>query len=345
MKTLKKVSGGLIAYNNFNNGTLTEPFKNKANSEYSNGKLIINRGSIELDAYPYPDLVLEVENSYVPINVQDMGGISLNKNIEKRELFEYYQMGDPSLVPFVRVVKRGDVYTGYGSETGTSWTDKGYVYFPGVETMSVTVVGDSPYPINSLKVYKKPYITIYSLLPGWRVIVKNGFFVVATKMAESSTAHVTLPNYPFTGSFEVYDADNVLVASANLSDVWGGDEYICMADVTLLTLDDFPLTDSSVTHLGFLNQGKIEECFKVKNNGTDTANITIRVAEYSVFHPWVHLSNDYGNAPGIYGKSIDITIPGLEEELFWVRVSRPPEFNLQDFNYRENECNFYLEVV
>jgi hypothetical protein len=85
VKTLKKVANGLIAYNDFSVGTLSEPFKNNYNGSIADDRLIITGGSIVLDAFSYSEFVLDVANDYVPTNISDMGGISINRVSDKRE--------------------------------------------------------------------------------------------------------------------------------------------------------------------------------------------------------------------------------------------------------------------
>jgi hypothetical protein len=347
VKALKKVSSGCIAYNNFTSGgTLTEPFRINANYTLDGGQFIINGGSVVFDAFSFNDCILVVENSYVPINSPDMGGICLTRGTDKKELYEYYQSNDYSQVPYVKLAKHGDIYTGYGSENGNGWSDKGYVYFPNAETIGVSLIGDSAYPIKSLRLYKSETVTIYSVQPGWRADFKNGNSVIASTIATSETIYAVLPIYPFTGNVEIYNEAEELVTVLNgSSGVWGGDEYICAVDVELFTLDNIPLTDDEVSHLGNLQSSVIEKCFKAKNMSNEPVVTTIRVAEYSVFAEWASVSNDYGYAPGQYSNSATLGLEPQGETLFWLKIERPASFNLGDFNYRKEECSFFLEVV
>jgi hypothetical protein len=347
MKALKRISSGCIAYNNFTSGgTLTEPFRINANYMLDGGQFIINGGSVVFDAFSFNDCILVVENSYIPTYSYDMGGICLVRGTDKKELYEYYQQNDHSQVPFVKLTKHGDVYTGYGSENGGAWSDKGYVHFPNAETIGISLKGDSPYPINSLRLYKSETVTIYSVQPGWRADFKNGSSLFASTVATSETMYAVLPLYPFVGNVEIYNDAEELVTVLDSSDgVWGGDEYVCATNVELFTLDNIPLTDDEVSHLGNLQNSVIEKCFKAKNMGNGAVTVTIKVAEYSVFADWASLSNDFGYAPGEYSSSITVDLESLGETLFWLRIERPASFNLGDFNFRKDECSFFLEVV
>jgi hypothetical protein len=342
MKVLKKVSEGLVLHEDFD-GAMHPLLINKANMSVSNSIATLNNGGIFFNSVEYPLLVFEVKNSYLPQSDIDFGGLSVSNEFEKKDLFEY-KSDEGLTVPYVKIVKQNEVYHGYGSEDDLSWYDRGYIVFPCSNYISVNVVGESPYELDSIKIYKEETITLFALLAGWKIKVKVDDEVIMEETTSQSTHKLKLPYYPFDGDIEILDEDDEIIATDSLTGVWGGDEYYCTVDVDLLTLDNVSLNNIAVQHLGNLLGNKIQKKYKARNNSDESVTVTIEVAEYTDFSEWAFLSTDDNGSPFVFGKSITVTIPPLDEVFFWLKVERPDNFNMEDYNYKEVECMFFLEV-
>ena len=344
MKVMKKLASGLVVNEQFNDGVLNEPLRVNASYSWGSGYIDVSGGVIYVSLPDYENLVFEVYNDFNPQTVSDMGGIVIRRGSEKQELYEYYKSDDVSAIPYVRVVKHGAIYNGYGSEDGLAWSDKGYVYFPSAESVGVTVKGNTPYRIRGIKAYKEEVIRFYSMNPDWTVRIYEGEELMNILLCTGDKIDIPLPYYPFSGRFQVYNG-TTLVSDMQLEDLWGGDEFACVVDVDLYTLDGVPLTFESEQHLGNMQNGKIEAKYIARNNSNVEVIATVKVADYSPFGDWVSLSNDYGDVPGDYFKYIDITVPPLSDAYFWILITRPSEDNRTNFNYKTTECLFYLEVM
>ena len=345
MKTVKKVADGLVLYDQCNTRAVHPPLRSNANLDFTDASLIINSGRIDMDTFSYHDLVFELHNGYVPRHETDVGGISIYRGAQSQALFEYYAQGETAVVPYVKLVKHGEVYYGYGSEDGQVWEDKGHVVFGHADKIGITVKGTTPYELYSLKVYKKEYITLYAVLPGWKVKVWQNGSVVADEAITAEHCRLALAAYPFTGDIAIYDEQGNSVVQDKLVEVWGGDEYCCTLDVDLLTEDDVPLAADVERHLGNLVDGTIKGVYKVRNNRHEAVAAVLRIAPYSPFKDWAMLAEDHAGKAGAYENEILLHIPGGAERTFWLRVKRPPDAGFVDYDFKKTECLFYLEVV
>lgn len=346
MKVLKPLKSGLVVYEDFSTALIKEPLKVYANFTRGTDFIDMTGGSIDMYVYPYHSLVFEIENSFVPLKDGDMGGVRIVRGTEKRELYEYYEELDSSgVIQYVKVVKNGDVYTGYGSNDAVSWNDKGYIVFPGAETIGVSVDSTVAYRLYSIKAYESEYVTIHSVLPGWRLeIYKNGILTVQENINDSFVK-AKIPSYPFTGTFKLYDETDQLISDFILTDVWGGDEYTCAVDVDVLTWDEIPLSYEVEQHLGNLQNGKIENWYIARNYNDVEVTVTLRIADYSPFWDWVYLATDTSGVPGDYSREITVSIPALSDAKFWLKITRPDDPMVTDYDYHKTECKFFLEVV
>lgn len=296
-------------------------------------------GSISLNVSDYQDLVFESINSFVPTTEGDMGGIRIQRGTEVQRLYEYYDpknfLGE---LPYVKVIKRGAKFYGYGSNDGYDWIERGCVQLPCCESMGICAVGNSLYRLDELKVYTDTIVTIGALLPKWRVEVYQGGSYIMSSTADSDKVRLRLPKYPFTGTIKIFDEEDKPIAHHILDDAWGGDEYTCSANVTIYNDEGIPISEIDGRDLGKVHHGIIKARFKVENNNIDQINISLKIAEYSPFGDWVSLSN---SEDGDIEKSIDLTVDN--EEYFWIHVARPHEID-DSFDYSRNVCLFYLEV-
>ena len=356
MKILKLVESGLVVYEEFENvydevddvyvkGEYSTKLYIQANLTYKASSVEFINGGIFLDLESYTNLVFEVNNSFVPTQDGDVGGVKIQRGSKVKELYEYYTVEDYiGEVPYVKVIKVDSKFVGYGSNDGLEWFDRGGVKLPCAESISVSAFGQSLYELDSIKAYKDTRVVIDHILPDWKVEVYKAGELVTQVIAESDTVKVELPYYPFTGTMKVFDDNDVLVAEHIVEDMWGGDVYTCTANVTIYNKDDIPITHMEGKDLGKVEGGTILSKFRVQNNENIPINITLKIADYSPFGEWVHLSNDVDDAPSTYSKEIDLSIEESGNKYFWVFITRPEVINT-DFNYSNNQCVFYLEVV
>jgi hypothetical protein len=73
--------------------------------------------------------------------------------------------------------------------------------------------------------------------------------------------------------------------------------------------------------------------------------VTLSIADYSPFGDWASLALDAGDIAGEYMNSITITISANSDVHFWLLVTRPIDGgDIQDYDFRNNECLFYISI-
>ena len=321
------------------------PIVNRSTYNISTGTLNMITGDLYMDIYNYENLVIEVDNEFIPAG-NNFAGLQVHRFNEHRQLFEYDNSGYIGTVPNIKLTKYGDVYTGYSSEDGLNWESVGYIYYPDVGYTTIVKTGVDPYQINKIKIYKSEIIYIYGLQVDWEVYFYEDNDVLLTKKSTGLFTTAQLPYYPYSGNVQVFDAEGTLRAEYNLNYVWGGDEYIVTSNVELRDLDNVSLYNPSKYNLGKLQQAREEHKYKIVNlDQDDPVTVTLQIASYSEFGDWVWLSFDYDNTPFEYIKSLTFTLNPAEEQYFWMLIQRPEEFLLGDFNYLRDDCSFFLEIV
>jgi hypothetical protein len=294
----------------------------------------------------FTDIVYEVENLFVPTASTEIGGFIVSKLGFSLKFAETTQEGVANTFPHVKVVKTDDVFTGFGSEDGITWVDRGYVVVTEAERLGVFVEGPQTYKFSRIKLYKNNYITLKQVSAGWKVETYYNNTLIHTYTSAGDSVAVDLPHFPFTGEMKVYDESNVLVATSILTDVWGGDEYMVSPDIQFLNKlgDDMGVMPNM--HLGSTNQGFLEDYYILRNAENVSRDITVRIADYSPFFDWVQIGLDNGNSgTDLYTTTFDVTIPPLSDQLFWIKLDRPVYSYLTYFDYTKTEMSFYLEVL
>jgi hypothetical protein len=344
MKTIRKITSGLISDETFEDATFAEPLRVKATYDYDfdngNSRIVLGSGDIYFPVFPYQSCVFLCENIYVPTNLVDVAGIYIRKGTERKELFEYYN-DDLSTFPFVKVSKIGDVYYGSGSENNINWEDRGYVTLPAAEDMGISLYGNAPYIVDRLSIYKSDYVKFFGLLSGWIVNIYNDNDTLFMSVPSTGNAVDVMLPYPFSGRVDILE-NNIVKAQKTLVDVWGGDEYSTDINVEILSMDDEPITEEHIKHMGNIMGGELYTQFKARNSDIDPASVTISIAEFSPFYDWAYLAED--NPPNIGDpvKSLSFTVPGNSDTLFWIAIIRPT--TPVQYDYKNNECLFYLTV-
>lgn len=276
--------------------------------------------------------VLEMENTYNPSTALDMGGfIAYVTQSESLQLYEYYNVdvGTALSYPFVRLVKNGNQYEGYGSQDGQNWDIRGAIDFDGASKWGVGLEGitGDVMQIHNLTIYKEPNISFKALPSGSKVEVfdENGTLVGdATESGYEATVTVFAKVIPFNGHIKVTDSDGVLVSEVS-EQIYGGDVYTCgqfldvLYEGTPLSLldNDFGYIDS------FYKDFRLE----LKNLiPTPHTNVNVEIKKfYEEFGwEWVEICSDDNGVPsGNFNKVITFAdIPADGSVFFWVRITR-----------------------
>jgi hypothetical protein len=107
---------------------------------------------------------------------------------------------------------------------------------------------------------------------------------------------------------------------------------------------DIALTLRAARHLGHLESGMLETRYRIHNNNGYSINAVLSIADYSPFGNWVKLSKDLNDLPEEYLDTISIALNAGEDKVFWIKIQRPIDADTT-YDYRKNECLFYLVVA
>lgn len=336
MKILKKVKEGFILNQDFSS-PVSYPLFNYTNITYNGSNASIRNGFIYMLANFYPDLVFVVDNTFIP-NTGDMGGIKVTRGSDERKMYEYYNPNiNSGNLPYVKVVKVGDVYEGWGSNNNLDWTSAGSIVMTGVEKIGLCAESSSDYIVNNIKAYTKNYFSIYNLAPGYRVEVNGVVNQVETSVYDF--VDVYCPHFPYTATIKVYNNLGTLISDTIKTDIWGGDVYTCTVDIDLL-YNDQVISMLTVFDMGEMVDRVLEKKFKIRNNSLDTLNVTIKTPPFSPFESWITYSPDNNGMAYDYSASIPIILNPLEVKEFWIKVT-PMDVELDRI---ENDHTFYVLV-
>jgi hypothetical protein len=346
MRTLKLISEGLVLHEDFEDSVLDELLTNNSDLVINNSSAELKHGSIYMGTSSFDSLVFVVTNDFNPSLDSDVGGIRLAKDKDYRDLYEYY---DPNnnmgALPYVKVVKDGDVFKGYGSNDEITWVDKGSIIFANTDSIGIGVESTTLYKAQELRVYKSESITVRTLLAGWKVEVYKTGNLVDSKVSTGDSVQLNLLTYPFTGTFKVYDESDTLITDELLTDVWGGDDYSCSLNIDVLDNNGNNCYLNIAKHLGNMTQGKIEKKFSIRNNNNTPLDVVMSIATYSPFGDWVTLSKDDNGVPLEYLDEISISLAANETKPFWIFVTNRTSMTSDyEHDYRNTECLFYLLV-
>lgn len=343
MRRLSKIENGLIFKEEFD-GVLNSLLRNDSDGVISNGSFSFKNGYLYTYVLPYKDCVMQVNNSFIPLQ-QNMAGIKLNKLDSELYFYEYNGQVDNGqvdigILPYLKVVKEDDMFQGYGSNNNIEWTDIGECLFRDCESMGLAVYGDQLYTVDYVALYKKNFIRLDSLIAGYRIEAQNDnrTWVYNT---ESDIQDLYL-NYPFTGTIKVFDGLNNLTALLNIENGWGGDVYRLNLNVDIRDSNNDSLTFINVRNIGNLTGSFTQKLFHAVNLENTSINIKLSIADYSPFYTWTSLANSVNGEPSVYDKYIFIELAPLETKDFYIGIQR--QVYEGDINDDITKCLFYLIV-
>ena len=339
MKTLKKKVSGLILVEDFNSPTFSPLLRPQAVYSFGGSYITISSGELLFDLIDHDNLVIDVENDYIPLEYGDYGGIRLKRGRERIDFVEYYTEPQ-SAYPWVRVVKKNNVYTGFGANAEGEWVNRGQINFHNADTLAIVVNGTAPYVLKNFKAYTSEYVYIYGVLDGWDLYIND----VYVTTSDRNELKFTWSTYPFSGNIKIYDGDT-LIAEKNLTDAWGGDEYECVVDIDILNDYGEVLPLAGEDFLGNLENGFILRDYYLRNNSLETQTVTLKVAEYSPFYDWIFVSLDPVNVNNYDGveKEFTVELSSQEQVPFQLFIRRPSD--AIEYDYKNKTCSFFLEVV
>jgi len=346
MKVFQKISSGLLLYDDFTGPSLVSGLISEADVTMGSGFIEFSSGKVYTNSIDLSNVVVQVKNVSVPVDANILGGIIIGNGLIENKLYEYH---DPSstdgIIDTIKVVKSGSKLSGYGSSIDGQWFYRGDMIMAGVTLMGIGSDGTLPFRSTELAFYKNEQVQIHSMLPGYVVnIFDNLANLVHAETLTSQGITVNLPYYPFSGNVIVYNDLGDLIMNSPVTDVWGGDEYAVAVNVKLYDDGGVELSRTLPTSLGELESSLEEFLFSVENLSPAANSALITVADYSQGYDYVWLAEDVAGEPGVYGKSVDVSMVALGTTPFWVKLQRPGDAVPQIFGAEANEQLFYLEV-
>jgi len=343
--SVKRVESGKIVYEDFTNnvdlvadGWQLHPSTDRFYIDLTDGTLNLLHGPTPtylLRELP-TNAVLEMRNTYNPIDVYDWGGfVAYSSDQLKIELSEYYndQVGTTLTFPYIRMVKKDTEYEGYGSQDGRNWDIRGSIDFPEATLWGVELEGPAGeiLKIHTLAIYKDTKIKFRALPLGSTVEVydiSSGNPVLLDTLSNTDyEAEMSVFDYvmPLNLNIKVYDANGDLVADDNIKEVFGGDVFHC-GNFIEVYYNGQPL-DVMNNDFGYLDDFSKDYRLELRNMiDVPHTNINVEIKQYNQEFgwEWVDICKDLNGAPdGNYSKSLQFDmIPANDSVFFWVRIMR-----------------------
>lgn len=363
MPLLNRIHSGLVFVDDFASGQL-HPRWQVSPSDNSRYSLTDRPGYLRLK-HGYPDLfilmdsprfdyVLEAETSYVPVRPTDQGGIvAFRDNETYIELLEYYdpQTGTTYAYDLIRMVRRGDLLEGYGSNNaGATWELIGTSYLSapkvGLSLHGVQESTSDDLDVSSIRMYKDTIIQIGNLREGQIVKLVDDTGMVAaeaTCMPDKDYADINCMNvrFPFKGRVQLYDSGNFMLDQSELlEDVWGGDIFWYGVKLEL-EIDGVSLRQDREYQLGSMEGGSIERrAYVINNNDIPLRAVKASVMALSEYYgwEWTDIAGDSFGLPNIYGDVLLIGDMNPGDRIpIWIKVTRQPYqqlASLHDYKFR-----------
>jgi hypothetical protein len=278
--------------------------------------------------------VIEMTNSYNPTLNSDVGGfVSYVADEWKLEFYEYLQpdIGSSLAYPYVRMVKDGAEYAGYGSQDGVDWDIRGdYAFAEGHKWgLALEGVAGSDMKVSSLCIYKGTALTFKGIPKNGKVLVydegPDGALIGECLENEyEGSVSVFTRKMPISIVTEVYDAEEVLVSKGIFREVFGGDVFHCGQFLEVLYEGvPFALLNNDFGYIdSFYKDFRLELKNQITGSHTDV-NVDIRRYSEEFGWEWVEVAPDQGGAHGEFSKGIVVPdIPGDSSVFFWVRIKR-----------------------
>lgn len=363
MSLLNRINSGLVFRDQFNTHEL-DPKWQVSPSDESRYTLTEEPGCLRLrhgdpDLYilmdsPRFDFVFEIDTNYDPLRASDQGGITVYRDHETFiELLEFYDPNTGTTIKYdtIRMIKRADLYEGYGTnDGGRTWE------LIGTSFMSATKIGmvlhgvleadSDTLDVKEVRMYRDTSLQIANLVEGMTVRLFDGAGLLLSEQkvgANKDHAKLNLQNttFPLTGKLELYDATGTFLAeTAVFSDLWGGDVFYYGVKLDL-EIDSVLVRPDREYQLGYMKNGSIEKKVKLINTHDVTVyNVHASVLAHSDYYgwEWVDIANDVFGQPGTYKDVILVGDIGPGQSVnVWIKIVRQPKqqmASLQDYKFR-----------
>ena len=286
---------------------------------------------------PNKDFVFEIKNDYLPTQVGDSAGIVVYRDASSRiELLEYFDSRTRTVAyTHMRVQRKGEVYTGYGSEDdGRTWKIIGSGTAQGMTKIGLVInglqaTGVKDFDVDYVKVFEDNKFIVGNLSPGMKVeLLDENNNLLDSRVCPTEQDHiyietVTLPS-ELKGRIRISEGGEIIETS-DLMTIWGGDVFWYGLIVEVLRNGDL-LPKDTETPLGHMINGLIEAIVSVRNPGSDPLpNVKVSRSKYFDHrgHEWVKLAEDIGGFPGDYKDEVFIgTIFPGEEYKIWIKITK-----------------------
>ena len=344
---VKRVESGKILHEDFSeevdlvaDGWQLHPSVNRFHIDRTEGSLVISHGeqtAFLLREMP-ENIVMEMTNTYNPIDIYDFGGFVAYVTEQHRlELLEYYNedIGTTVSFPWVRMVKKDKEYEGYGSEDGRNWDIRGSIEFPEATLWGVELEGlaGQELRIHTLTLYKNTELLFRALPLGGRIEVYNlededNPELIEERSNTDYEERVSVFEFPMPMKkigVKVYDEEDELVADDEHENVYGGDVYHC-GNFLEVYYAGRPL-DTYQNNFGYINSFYKDFQLELRNMiGVPHLNVNLEIKRYleEFGWEWVEVCHDDNGAPsGIFGKTLLFDeVPASGSIPFWVRITR-----------------------
>lgn len=320
-------------------------------------------------------MMIELKNDYKPIIPSDTGGLVVFKTLLDRvELVEYYDedIDASRSYLYMRLVRRDDMFDGYGSQDGTSWELIGSTRIKDAAKIGICLSG---LPDVSSKNLDVDYIAMYSdrfsyvgnLEPNMTVQLYDTNDNIKDEQivgADSSVAVFDMFSYPlpFEGYYKLYSPSGVILGQTPLQTLNPGDEFQYIMNINvkfqrMITvveedpitghgvpvtsfISDVPFVLDSIVNIGNIDGPDIEGKVIIENlDNAAIVNLKASIGRYANDYSThsVQLSPDNNGAPGVYQDSVIISIPAHSSSFFWIKII-PSELNtitrFDNFKYK-----------
>jgi hypothetical protein len=277
-------------------------------------------------------LLMEVTATYVPTEDDDTGGLLIWRDaVNKLEFLESKDTIDGDYRIW-RAVKDGNQWKFFAKK------NNGWEFFdsaPFTATMAGVILKAAPdglinqdILVDRVVVCKGTKVQVGNIDAGRRVDLCNRIGdVIDSRTASSSStgAEFELPSVPFRGSLKLYGADDLLVDQTDVIDIYGGDVFLCGADLHVIW-NSHELDRYNANSIGPLYDDTLVVRMSVFNPVVPLAkNVTLAVMKYQqeFGYEWADVARDMAGSPAAFGDNASLgDIPINESRDFYVRFTR-----------------------
>lgn len=303
---------------------------------------------------PRFDFVMEVDTDYQPVRPTDQGGIVAYLDNENYiEMLEYFDSvtGITKAFDRLRMIKRSDLYEGYGSnDNGATWELIGTAFMNapkiGLILHGIQETSSDVLDVDAVRIYRDTKLHVGNLNTGQtaKLFSKTGVLLgeaVCGANADYAKIECQNINFPLEGQVKLYDSTGFLLDETPvLSDIWGGDVFWYGIQLDF-ELDGLVLKQDREHQLGNMQGGVIEKkAYIINNNDIPVYNVRMSIIAHGSYlgWEWADVSKDSFGEPLAYSDMIELGTmqPGARVPV-WMKVTRRASqqiASLQDYKFR-----------